>query len=162
VSVFQIYSFVLDQLSHHHSALVEMIEVCQNTSLSDSLPFEKLSKVLMEKLEGLLEFFNIIKPLVEGYLETWLKVDKSTQTDVERTPMCSINQPLYSSVSGRKIRQTERFQGFLDVENGIGARSEETTPYYRRRKKVLTYTGHYGNRSMYNLVSHAVICVLEA
>ena len=136
---FQIYSMVLDQLLNQHAALVEMIDICQTVNSSESVQFEKAVRIFTEKLSSLLEFLGIVKTVIDNCLGRGLKVDQCTQTE-EGDVVCNqgIKPPVYSSVSGRKIRQTERFQGFLEQESGttVGPQIENKTHIRKRRKKV--------------------------
>lgn len=138
-SMIQIYSMVLDQLLNQHSALVEMVTICQTVNTSESVQFEKAVRIFTEKLSGLLEFLGVVKNVIDSCLGRDLKVDMSTQTE-EGGPSSSgdASHSVYSSVSGRKIRQTERFQGFLELENSttVGPRSEFKSHSRKRRRNV--------------------------
>lgn len=130
---------VLDQLLNQHAALVEMIDICQTVNSSESVQFEKAVRIFTEKLSSLLEFLGIVKTVIDSCLGRGLKVDQCTQTEEGGVLYNQdIKPPVYSSVSGRKIRQTERFQGFLEQENSttVGPQTENKTHIRKRRKKV--------------------------
>ncbi|XP_061179859.1 myoneurin-like [Saccostrea echinata] len=132
----QMYSVFLDQLSRQHSALVEMMEVCHSVNSLDSDQFEKITKIFTEKLEGLLDFFNVIKPLIDNYFGSLFKVDQSTQTE---NTSSDTNSPQYSNVSGRRIRQTKRIQAYFEPENdSTYSHSEERPQNHKRKRKAVS------------------------
>lgn len=135
--LFQIYSMVLDQLLNQHSALVEMVTICQTVNTSESVQFEKAVRIFTEKLSGLLEFLGVVKNVIDSCLGRDLKVDQSTQTEEGgASPSSDASNSVYSSVSGRKIRQTERFQGFLELENSTTVSPKnEFKPHSRKRRR---------------------------
>lgn len=138
-SMFQIYSMILDQLLNQHSALVEMVTICQTVNTSESVQFEKAVRIFTEKLSGLLEFLGVVKNVIDSCLGRDLKVDMSTQTEEGGpSPSGDASHSVYSSVSGRKIRQTERFQGFLELENSttVSPRNEFKSHSRKRRRNV--------------------------
>ncbi|XP_062608414.1 zinc finger and SCAN domain-containing protein 12-like isoform X2 [Saccostrea cucullata] len=132
----QMYSMFLEQLSRQHSALLEMMEVCQSAHSvgSGQEQFEKFAKIFTEKLEGLIDFFNVIKPLIDNYFGSLFMVDQSIQTE---TIPSETNNPQYSSVSGRRIRQTKRIQAYLEPDNDpVYDPSEEKSQNRKRRRKT--------------------------
>lgn len=133
----EIYSMVLDQLLNQHSALVEMVTICQTVNTSESVQFEKAVRIFTEKLSGLLEFLGVVKNVIDSCLGRDLKVDQSTQTEEGgASPSGDASNSVYSSVSGRKIRQTERFQGFLELENSTTVSPKnEFKPHSRKRRR---------------------------